>query len=216
MAQIGLTMSFYVLSKHDSRYVEILYREQLSICTTCFGLTSLGTSYQHCACEPEPKVNRPKDDCPNGYHLCHLCAQDVAGGTSRFAWVVCDECQIQCNSVPRAGRRIPIGRHSLMNGHLWPLDVSEEQSEAQANEVVAFAQSQMTLAEFGKLQAKQLFDSATQLHDLKVVPVTEWKRLFPTSVETSRWAISKFLLATGKKRKPAKRKKVAAIESKEV
>ena len=103
-----------------------------------------------------------------------------------------------------------------MNGRVWPMDVSQEQSEAQANEVVAFAQSQMNLAEFGKVQAKQLFDSAPELHDLNAVPVTEWKRLFPTSVETSRWAISKFLLATGKKRKPAKRKKVAAIEPKEV
>jgi hypothetical protein len=42
------------------------------ICTTCFWPTSAGTGMQRCRCEkyqPYPGV-----DCPNGYHLCQLCA----------------------------------------------------------------------------------------------------------------------------------------------
>ena len=206
-------MSEIVKSNPIGRDLQNSHLNYLSVCTTCFGLTSLGNSYQYCKCEPIPEIQL-EVDCPNGYVLCQLCAQDVAGGLSRFSWLVCRTCHEQINSVPRAGRSIPIGRHSIMNGLIWPLDVSEEKAERQAKELMAFAESQITLAEFGLSQARQLFESVPELRDLKTVSVLDWKRYFPASIETSRWAISKYLLATG--RKPVrKRRSVKALKVKE-
>ena len=206
-------MSEIVESHPKARDLRNPHLNYLNVCTTCFGLTSLGNSYKYCKCEPIPEIKWDVD-CPNGYVLCQLCAQDVAGGLSRFSWLVCRSCHEQVNSVPRAGRSIPIGRHSIMNGLIWPLDVNEEKAEQQAKEVVAFAESQMTLAEFGLLQARQLFESAPELQGLKAVPVLTWKSYFPTSIETSRWAISKYLLATG--RKPVRKRRLTkALKAKE-
>ena len=207
----AVEMSEIVKSNPIARDLQNSHLMDLSVCTTCFGLTSRRKSYQYCKCEPIPEIQWDVD-CPNGYVLCQLCAQDVAGGLSRFSWLVCRDCHEQVNSVPRAGRSIPIGRHSIMNGLIWPLDESEEKAEQQAKELVAFVESQITLAEFGLLQARQLFNSVPELHDLKAVSVSDWKRYFPTSIETSRWAISKYLMATGRKQL-RKRRSTKAVKA---
>ena len=215
MAQIGLSKMYEVVDSHPkAKDLSNGHLETHFVCTTCFHLTNLGKGYQHCNCESAPDV-KPDVDCPNGYVLCQLCAQDVAGGLSRWSWLVCSTCHEQVNQVPRAGRSIPIGRHSIMNGHLWKVDVSEEVAQEQARQVVEFAQSQITLAKFGILQAQQLFSFTPELHELKKIPVLEWKRYFPVSIETSRWAISKFFIATGKRklRQPRKSKAINAKDN---
>jgi hypothetical protein len=184
---------FYVFSPYDSRYSEKLTTEEYWVCTKCFDLTSLGKDYQHCKCEPEPDIARPKVDCPSGFLLCALCARGIAGGLSRWSWLVCSECKEIAVGRTINGSNIPIGRHSIMNGGLWPLTVeSDSEREGQVQEMLKFIDLQNELLIFGKFRAKNLFESDQLLEGERHISVFQWKHSFPASEELSRAALAAF------------------------
>ena len=82
------------MSEHHpkARKYRVEPEDFLSVCTKCFGLTSQGQNYQHCECEPTPTIRIPEVDCPNVFSLCFLCARDIAGGITRWSWLVCKIC----------------------------------------------------------------------------------------------------------------------------
>ena len=73
--------------------------------------------WQSCRDEDAPQkwaacdVSRERD-------LCIICFRATAGGTSRWAWLACDDCRAVNDAIEsRWGfRPFALGRHSLMNG----------------------------------------------------------------------------------------------------
>ena len=184
---------FYVYSPYDSRYAEKLTTEEYWVCTKCFDLTSLGKDYQHCKCEPKPQIDKPQVDCPSGFQLCALCARGVAGGLSRWSWLVCSECKEISVGRTIGGSNIPVGRHSIMNGDVWPLEVqNESERERQVREVLDFVNLQNELQIFGKARAEALFRNELLLHGEEHVSVFQWKLSFPSSEVASRAALAAF------------------------
>lgn len=173
------------------------YREDpadyFSVCTTCFGLTSLGQNYQHCDCEPKPSIPRPNVDCPNGYNLCLLCAREIAGGITRWSWLACRTCVEVAKGRKVNGVGIPLGRHSIMNGYVWPVKgLSDARKEEISAELVKFLDGNSSLVEFGVLQGRRLLLSEPELIGLRFVPLQVWRELFPTSEEVSKASVKEY------------------------
>ena len=184
---------FYVLSPYDARYVEKLITQDYWVCTKCFELTSLGKDYQHCKCEPEPGVSRPKVDCPSGFMLCSLCAREIAGGRSRWSWLVCDVCKLASSHKWFSGSTLPIGRHSMMNRVSWPIEVIDDQQRAeQVSQMLRHISYQEELMKFGRRQAKALFDSEFLMEGEAHISCFQWRSSFPTSEEASKAAVKAF------------------------
>jgi len=91
------------------------------------------------------------------------------------------------------GSNIPVGRHSIMNGDVWPLEVkNENERERQVREVLEFVNLQNELQDFGKIRAKTLFKNELLLQGEQHVSVFQWKLSFPSSEEASRAALAAF------------------------
>ena len=130
----------------------------LLICTTCFGLTSAGWGTQRCHCEKYQEY--PGVDCPSGYHLCYMCAATVAGGTGRYSWNVCDVClKFNRKLASDYGVSLPLGRHSIMNGLSIPMSASAEVQAHAAQKLLHFIDVAGAISDWGKLQARVLFES---------------------------------------------------------
>jgi len=184
---------FYVLSPYDARYMEKLITQDYWVCTKCFDLTSLGKDYQHCKCEPEPGAPRPKVDCPSGYMLCALCAREIAGGLSRWSWLVCEVCKVNSSHKLFSGSTLPIGRHSIMNKVSWPIEVIDDaEREKQVSEMLRHVGYQEELMKFGKLQAKALLASDFSMEGEAHVSLFQWRHSFPVSGEVSKEAVKAF------------------------
>jgi hypothetical protein len=77
----------------------------------------LPVRWQSCSDEDSPEkwagcdVSQERD-------LCIVCFRATAGGTSRWAWLACDNCRAVNTAIEsRWGfRPFALGRHSLMNG----------------------------------------------------------------------------------------------------
>ena len=187
------TIGFYAISPYDARYLEKISTQELWVCTACFEVTSLGRNYQHCNCEPEPEIPKPGVDCANGFLLCALCARDVAGGLTRWSWLVCGFCKEVAIDRMVNGQSIPIGRHSFMNGHSWPVNVrNESEREGQAKEMLDFVSTQQELLAFGMQQAKVLFRNELLLAGEAHISMFQWRISFPASVEASKAALVAF------------------------
>ena len=181
------------MTKADPRYAEILQGQECSVCTTCFRLTSLGKFYQHCKCEPTP-AERPKwKDCPSGFNLCILCARTLAGGMSRWSWLACDQCITYSNHKRILRSSLPLGRHSLMNGEAWAIQVETvEERKEQVDQMLKFIDLQSELYEFSHVLAKEMFEQEPTLKGMTHVPLLQWRELFPPSLMESKIALEKF------------------------
>ena len=152
----------------------------LLICTRCFGLTSAGWGMQRCHCEkyqPYPGV-----DCPSGYHLCYLCAATVTGGTGRYSWTVCEVClKFNRKLASDYGVSLPLGRHSIMNGVSIPMSASAEVQAHAAEKLIAFVAVAGAISDWGKLQARVLFESVPVWQREPYVKQSVWEAKFKLS-----------------------------------
>jgi len=173
----------------------------LNVCTTCFGLTSHGQNYQHCDCEPTPKMAKPSVDCPSGFNLCYLCARDIAGGITRWSWLVCKTCVEVARGRKVKGKPLPLGRHSTMNGYSWSVgsgvdlevdSVLDSLVDQIASDLTGIFEASSYLISFGGEQAKKLFLSEPALLGLASISMDDWRKHFPTSRECSLRAVSDF------------------------
>lgn len=152
----------------------------LFICTKCFGLTSLGRGMQRCGCE-EYKAY-PGVDCPNGYQLCHLCAASLAGGIGRYSWNVCKACLKFNRSLGRKyGASLPLGRHSIMNGLSIPVSATKEVQEEGIKQLMNFFETLQSIADFGDLQARVLFESIPAWRKETFISLDIWEAKFALS-----------------------------------
>lgn len=152
----------------------------LLICTRCSGLTSAGWG---CHCEkyqPYPGV-----DCPSGYHLCYLCAATVTGGAGRYSWNVCEVClKFNRKLAHDYGVRLPLGCHSIMNGVSIPMSASAEVRAHAAEKLIAFVAVAVAgaISDWGKLQARVLFESVLVWQREPYVKQSVWEAKFKLSV----------------------------------
>ena len=153
----------------------------LLICTRCFGLTSAGLGMQQCRCEKYQDY--PGVDCPSGYHLCYLCAASVTGGTGRYSWNVCEVCLKFNRKLARDyGVRLPLGRHSIMNGVSIPMSASAEVQARAAAKLIAFVAVAGAISDWGALQARVLFESVPVWQKEPYVKQSVWETKFKLSV----------------------------------
>ena len=82
-----------------------------------------------------------------------------------------------------------MGRHSLMNGDVWPVKVKDQsEEENRVREILDFVHWQQELYDFGAVQARTLFDSELSLQSLGHVAITKWREVFPASRDASKEA----------------------------
>jgi hypothetical protein len=152
----------------------------LFVCTTCFALTTLGLGMQRCMCEGHKSY--PGVDCPSGFILCYMCAATVTGGTSRYSWNVCESC-LKFNRY--LGRTydfmLPLGRHSIMNSISVSLNANEEEQTAGIESMLNFVKATGALSDWGKLQARLLFESAHAWSRKGNIPSAKWEAKFHLS-----------------------------------
>ena len=152
----------------------------LSICTTCFSLTSLGEGMQVCKCE-EYKAY-PGVDCPSGYHLCYLCAASVVGGTGRYSWNACESClKFNRKIGSEYGISLPLGRHSIMNGIAVSMNATGEVKKQSIDALLQFITVAGNLSDWGTLQARQLFESVPSWRRESRISRSVWEAKFHLS-----------------------------------
>jgi hypothetical protein len=185
-------VSYYVNFLHDPKVEEIVQVNSFAICTTCFELTSLGQTYQHCACETPTESLKTKSDCPNGFLLCQLCARQTTGGRSRFSWLVCPTCKVAADKAAKHKIFLAIARHSQMLGMVWSTPTTDVYAIKVAIEKDQLDSGQKKLKEFGIKQAKELYASNPNWAAVTHIPIADWRNQFPTSSLNSRSAILAF------------------------
>ena len=152
----------------------------LLVCTRCFGLTSAGAGMQRCRCEVYQAY--PGVDCPSGFHLCHMCAASVAGGTGRYSWNVCEVCKkFNRKLALEYGVALPLGRHSIMNGLAIPIHATKRVQEEAATELLHFLDVVGSISDWGHLQARELFESVPMWRKEPFVRLERWEEKFHLS-----------------------------------
>lgn len=147
------------------------------VCTKCFKLTSKGDSTQTCRCEKSVSVEGL--DCPSGYHLCYVCSSSLAGGTSRWSWEACEVCLAANTFIKEsAGVSLVLGRHSAMNGIVFPLDLKEEDFLVAANVLLEFSQGMQTLEKLSLARTRELFIKKSKWKSLRFIPLYLWEEHF--------------------------------------
>ena len=165
---------------------------ELSVCTTCFSLTSLGLGMQSCRCE-EYKAYEGVD-CPSGYHLCHICAVGLAGGTSRWAWNACEPClKFNRKLAKEYGFSLPLGRHSVMNSISISMAASEQEQERATKQMIKFLQNCESQEDWAVLRARTLFESVPSWRQEKLISLAMWQGEFHVSkVKTAARTVQAF------------------------
>lgn len=145
---------------------------------------------QNCRCEPDGE-RWPGADVSRQYDLCLICARGLAGGTSRWAWLVCTTCRdvLRASEDSRLALA-PLGRHSIMNATAVRLAASQREQAEQQGALVRTLAGWDDLHVWGDLEAgrlaRQLFQGLTE------VPLGLWRQRAPQSVDASRDAASRF------------------------
>ena len=148
---------------------------------------------QKCRCEEKYENLQKLVDCPNGYLLCLLCASAVAGGTSRWSWLACEDCQrVNTSLLKRFKINLPLGRHSIMNGISIPLREKLKADDQRIVDLMNFANFSVTLSDWGILRARQLFESVPEWSLLKVVSLEDWQKKFKNNRQTSLAALKNY------------------------
>jgi hypothetical protein len=135
---------------------------------------------QRCRCEEHRAYEGV--DCPSGLHLCYLCASEIAGGTSRWAWHACESC-VKFNRYLAStfGFRLPLGRHSIMNSIAIPIHGSEEEQKKAIEAMIDFLDVAGSIEDWGQLQVRELFESVHSWKKERLIPLAKWQAKFQLS-----------------------------------
>lgn len=134
----------------------------------------------------------PGCDVSSKYDLCIVCVRATAGGTSRWAWLACNDCRAVNSAVEEAWgfRPLAVGRHSLMNGIGLRGGASPEEQEDQVSRLLHFVKHQSRLADWRREEFARL---ASAFYPLADVPLRIWQRQWPLSRAASVDAFSRLL-----------------------
>jgi hypothetical protein len=123
------------------------------LCTACWRVPP-------CDHFPDPtRSTDPERDQP--HHLCELCARSWAPMRSRWSWLACGTCRNVNDAIRDAyGARLPLGRHSLMNG--GAVDLSEPDPQIRARQQAHLDEvlvGMRGLYAWGLLQAREIHET---------------------------------------------------------
>lgn len=145
---------------------------------------------QHCRCEGSAP-RWPRVDVSRAFDLCQLCARDLAGGTSRWSWLVCEACRSVLTGSPDPRLAFaPVGRHSIMNQRYVRLADDEATRRVQT---AGLLQSHIGWDELGRWGDREAGALAAELFPGQVdVPLERWWERAPAGAGASRSAARRF------------------------
>ena len=134
----------------------------------------LPIKWQSCRDEDTPQkwaacdVSRERD-------LCIICFRATAGGTSRWAWLACDDCRAVSEAIESSWgfRPFALGRHSLMNGIGIRGGSPPQVQEAQVARLVEFLKGDGRLRDWRLQEYSRL---ASRFDPLADVPLRVWQQ----------------------------------------
>jgi hypothetical protein len=143
----------------------------------------------------------PDEDCPERWEgsdvpqardLCIVCFRGTAGGSSRWAWLGCEDCRAINDALARAWgfRPLALGRHSLMNGIGVRGDASPEAQKRQIARLAAFAKGDDRLQDWRRQEYRRL---AAEFDPLADIPLQAWQQKWPPGRRASADAFSRLL-----------------------
>jgi len=187
-----LAKKWRILITEGSRTDHLMPLQSLYLHVSCLDLTSIGSGLQRCSCEPKHK--KRTEDCPNGFHLCFLCGITLAGGYSRWSWEVCERCSRANEELTREkGWKIPVGRHSVMNGIAIPMNANAATLTVGSDLLLDFIERARSLQAWGESEVRSLLDAEPKLKKLRFISIELWEKSHRPSMEKSRDALRRFL-----------------------
>ena len=166
---------------------------ELSVHIPCGGLRGPQRTrpWQSCGCEDTPQkwqgydVSRERD-------LCIICFRDTAGGSSRWAWLACENCRKVNTAIQRRSgvRPFALGRHSIMNGIGIRGGMPEAVVDEQIVKLVEFARGNSRLHAWRESEYPRL---AAPFDPLADIPVSAWQEQWVPSLEASWDAFSRLI-----------------------
>ena len=171
-------------------------KKELAVCATCFEVRYVkeSTKLQRCKCQGRyARAELGDTDCPNGLTLCQVCARRLVGGFSRFSWLACESCKTANTKFHfKMGFKLPIGRHSIMNGITIPANSPRAELEAGISNMMTLVKSWEDLNTWCSLKTRTLFESVPEWAELKLIPIDLWEKKFESSLETSLNSFAEF------------------------
>ncbi|WP_238889422.1 hypothetical protein [Mycobacterium sp. IDR2000157661] len=152
------------------------------------GSTSYGR-WQSCVDEDAPQ-KWAGCDVSREFDLCVICFRATAGGTSRWAWLACEDCRTINDRIgSRWGfRPFALGRHSLMNGVGVALSSTEEAQREQIDRLVEFVRSRDGLRGWHSREYARL---ASRFDPLADIPLRRWQEQWPPGRDASEDAFTR-------------------------
>jgi hypothetical protein len=131
-------------------------------------------SWQSCPDEDAPE-KWEGCDVSREYDLCIICFRATAGGTSRWAWLACNDCRAVNSALESMWgfRPFALGRHSLMNGIGVRGGSPPEVRDAQIARLLAFARGDNRLREWKTREYGRL---ASRFDPLADIPLRVWQQ----------------------------------------
>lgn len=131
-------------------------------------------------------------DVSREYDLCIICCRATAGGTSRWAWLACEDCRAINAALERTWgvRPLALGRHSLMNGIGIRGGASPEVVTQQTARLVEFARGVGRLRDWQRQEYRRL---AVEFDPLADIPLRIWQQKRPPGRRASADAFSRLL-----------------------
>jgi hypothetical protein len=138
--------------------------------------------WQSCRDEDSPAVWEGCD-VSREFDLCIICFRAMAGGTSRWSWLGCEDCRkVNAALDSKDVRPFALGRHSLMNGIGIRGGTTPEIRERQTARLAEFARGDDRLRdwrrkEYGRLAGR--FDPDAD------IPLRDWQQEWPPGLDAS-------------------------------
>ncbi|MEW5812518.1 MAG: hypothetical protein AB1925_24095 [Actinomycetota bacterium] len=147
--------------------------------------------WQSCRCEDHP-VRWDGVDVSREYDLCIVCFRATAGGSSRWAWLACQDCRSVNAGVAEVWGFAPLrlGRHSLMHGVGVRADAPRHIRGEEAARLTEFARGDVRLRDWRRTEYPRL---AARFDPLADVPLAVWTQEHPASRAASQDAFARLL-----------------------
>ena len=92
----------------------------------------------------------------------------------------------------KLGLKVPLGRHSVMNGVSIPIQKKVEPDDPSLVEMVGFIKKIGDLSEWGKTLTKVLYESVPAWARLTHVSLEGWEKKFPNTSKASLEALKRY------------------------
>jgi len=78
----------------------------------------------------------------------------------------------------KTGKSLKLGRHSVMNGIIFPIQISKSDSKKAAESLIAFSNEMIELERLADMRVERSFKSIFSWRCLNSVPIDAWIKRF--------------------------------------